>query len=730
MNQTFSKQKLVSKKPITKTVTQTETSHLFAMTDVKHIKQNKQHALNKTFIPFLVVMVLVIVSISVVSGQTCVNNQYYDSVAEECKACSVCGGAQGEVEACTGTSDAVCETYFTFTTCGQTGATAPTEANCESSYGTGSVTGNSGFDVTNGVQKWTVPRSGLYQFDLYGGGGGGTYFQSHNGWGAKMYVRTLLHTGDVLHMIIGQKGTPDFYVGGGGGATWLSTSPYDSASTTNYVVAGGGGGGAISIIGGDSTTESASGTSCGHGSEGADTYLSGGGGGLCGSSSNGQTGRSLISGGAAGDADGDCPDARGGFGGGGSPQCNYEGSGYYTGGGGGGFVGGDGGSVSSSGSDRDPGSGGTSQANGFWANVGHIGNANGGNGKIEVTDFGVTGCNSIQYYDFVAEECKACSVCGGAQGEVEACTETSNTVCTTSFTFTTCGQYVATMPTEANCESSYGTGSVTGNAGFDVTNGVQKWTVPRSGLYQFDLYGGGGGGTNNQGHSGWGAKMSVRASLHTGDVLHMIIGQKGGSDYIVGGGGGATWLSTSPYDSASTTNYVVAGGGGGNSFTSIGGDSTTESASGASCGHGSGGTYTYLSGGGGGLCGSSSNGQTGKSLISGGAAGDADGDCTDARGGFGGGGSAGCGPSGNSYSAGGGGGGFVGGDGGVLVDSYHVPGSGGTSQANGFWVNVGHTGNANGGNGKIEVTHLGCMVCNSKEYEAVACTSNCLSVVS
>ncbi|HET7262272.1 MAG TPA: hypothetical protein VFK60_10700, partial [Casimicrobiaceae bacterium] len=46
---------------------------------------------------------------------------------------------------------------YTFTTCGATGATGPTQAACDTAYG-GAIT----VTVSGGIQSWTVPATGTY----------------------------------------------------------------------------------------------------------------------------------------------------------------------------------------------------------------------------------------------------------------------------------------------------------------------------------------------------------------------------------------------------------------------------------------------------------------------------------------------------------------------------------------------------------------------------------------
>ncbi len=58
------------------------------------------------------------------------------------------------------------DTLWTFTNCGQTGYTGPSQGQCDSEYGAGEVI------VNNGIQEWTVTFTGLYYIEALGAGGG------------------------------------------------------------------------------------------------------------------------------------------------------------------------------------------------------------------------------------------------------------------------------------------------------------------------------------------------------------------------------------------------------------------------------------------------------------------------------------------------------------------------------------------------------------------------------
>lgn len=88
---------------------------------------------------------------------------------------------------------------------------------------------------------------------------------------------------------------------------------------------------------------------------------------------------------------------------------------------------------------------------------------------------------------------------------------------------------------------------------------IHSWTAPRSGVYRVNAVGAkGGAGTNSPSLSGGcGADVEGELALTEGQVLQILVGQKGGSTPFNGGGGGGSFVvrNGSP--------LIVAGGGGG-----------------------------------------------------------------------------------------------------------------------------------------------------------------------
>ena len=92
--------------------------------------------------------------------------------------------------------------------------------------------------VNGGIQQWIVPASGLYTIDVHGAkGGDGSYGGSYTGGlGANMKGQFALEAGQILHILVGQKGISSTEGGGGGGSFVVKEDD------TPLIVAGGGGG--------------------------------------------------------------------------------------------------------------------------------------------------------------------------------------------------------------------------------------------------------------------------------------------------------------------------------------------------------------------------------------------------------------------------------------------------------------------------------------------------------
>jgi hypothetical protein len=235
---------------------------------------------------------------------------------------------------------------FTFSTCGASGPSGPTLSACRSSAAyaaTAWASDSSQFNVSNGIQQWTVPATGTYLITAAGAAGGYPTSStscvpgkapSAQGSGAVISTTALLTQGTILQILVGQPGTGNTNNAGGGGGSFVA------AGSSPLVVAGGGGG--ASYCDGSNPQNGSSGqagtagygTTGGTGGAGATSvYVSGwgsGGAGFIGNGANNTCGiaHAFLAGGAGGTG-------TGGFGGGGS-GCGTNGAG----GGGGGYSGG------------------------------------------------------------------------------------------------------------------------------------------------------------------------------------------------------------------------------------------------------------------------------------------------------------------------------------------------------------------------------------------------------
>ena len=122
-----------------------------------------------------------------------------------------------------------------------------------------------------------------------------------------------------------------------------------------------------------------------------------------------------------------------------------------------------------------------------------------------------------------------------------------------SHTFTNCDETGRQGPTLADCKSSYNTDWEDNTDFFNVVSqGIQEWTVPSTGTYRIEAYGAQGG--NRDGAGGKGARMRGDFSLDEGDIIFILVGQKGTDSYNRdynyqgkasndgGGGGGGTFV--------------------------------------------------------------------------------------------------------------------------------------------------------------------------------------------
>ena len=270
------------------------------------------------------------------------------------------GEDDGTSESVSVTVDSGWDGAVTFTNCGTTGRSGPSQSSCDSEYLGGTLEGL--VTVNSGVQEWEVPDTGTYQITVVGASGGTNTYNSYtNGKGIQMHGEFDLNQGDLLQIMVGQQGETHGYTGGGGGGTFVALgTAYSSA--TPLIIAGGGGGAGDSGGNGYKASTGTDGTnghpSYGYGQNGYGNTSNNNGGwgssgaGFYGDGSSPDSGLRALSfqnGGVGaeerswqyGSPNSSCSGAPGGFGGGGSGACNGGGGGGgYSGGGQGGGGGG------------------------------------------------------------------------------------------------------------------------------------------------------------------------------------------------------------------------------------------------------------------------------------------------------------------------------------------------------------------------------------------------------
>ena len=151
------------------------------------------------------------------------------------------GAEDGSTGSASVTIDSDWAGALTFTNCGQSGRTGPSQNQCDSTYSGSLLSGQ--VTVTAGYQYWTVPSNGVYVITAHGAQGGG----SQGGYGASMNGEFTLSAGEVLTILVGQEGVShNGSSSGGGGGTYVV-----DGQNVPMIIAGGGAGG-INGYAGDS----------------------------------------------------------------------------------------------------------------------------------------------------------------------------------------------------------------------------------------------------------------------------------------------------------------------------------------------------------------------------------------------------------------------------------------------------------------------------------------------
>lgn len=154
----------------------------------------------------------------------------------------------------TGMPDLYTFTTFLFTNAGTTGNTGPNLSTATAYYtGNSFYNGNTWinntdyYNVTNGIQLWTVPSTGNYTIEAYGASGGYDPANSSKvGRGAYIKGTFALTKGDKVKILVGQQGSanvsPRVEFAGGGGSFVVKNTVGTPTTSDILVIAGGGGG--------------------------------------------------------------------------------------------------------------------------------------------------------------------------------------------------------------------------------------------------------------------------------------------------------------------------------------------------------------------------------------------------------------------------------------------------------------------------------------------------------
>lgn len=144
----------------------------------------------------------------------------------------------------------------------------------------------------------------------------------------------------------------------------------------------------------------------------------------------------------------------------------------------------------------------------------------------------------------------------------------------TSHTFTTAGAYGHSGPTTAQLQSAYSATDWAQNTNFLVSNqGIQTFTVPKTGLYRITAKGSAGGQAigldSDSSRNGYGYNVQGVFELIRGEYIYIIAGQNVNVNRTgnqASGGGGGSWVWKNALSGASAIPLIVGAGGNGESW--------------------------------------------------------------------------------------------------------------------------------------------------------------------
>ncbi|XP_077120360.1 leukocyte tyrosine kinase receptor [Ranitomeya variabilis] len=149
------------------------------------------------------------------------------------------------------------EVYWKFSTCGASGPTGPTQAQCNNAYRNTNISVVVGKDgPLKGVQTWRVPFTKVYTISAYGAAGG-KGAKNHNKRSHGIFMSGVFHLqkDDLLYILVGQQGedacpgknnkTQEICVGE---SAIIEDEYREKESLSDWAGGGGGGGGATYIF--------------------------------------------------------------------------------------------------------------------------------------------------------------------------------------------------------------------------------------------------------------------------------------------------------------------------------------------------------------------------------------------------------------------------------------------------------------------------------------------------
>lgn len=179
---------------------------------------------------------------------------------------------------------------FSFSNCGKTGFSGPSQSDVNTAYANTNLAGQVAINAP-GIQEWIVPISGYYRITAAGASGAVIGTAGEAGLGALVEGTFFLQAGEKLNIVVGQEGTANNNNGGGGGGGSFVIFEGASSDDGILVIAGGGGTcvakpnngiahGKVTLVGtdGERSTGVYAGGFEGQGAEGQQNIAGGGGG--------------------------------------------------------------------------------------------------------------------------------------------------------------------------------------------------------------------------------------------------------------------------------------------------------------------------------------------------------------------------------------------------------------------------------------------------------------------